>query len=306
MTLELQMIKKLIIAASLSTLLAGCATNNNGMTPEEQHNSFPYNENISRANNINWVFWQGTHRDEAAPKGFASNDGSLFLHTTGWASGIYSADGSSFLPGTSSVGASLGIGFVLALTSMKNPFFNYDQALMAYLPAQDASNKNEAQKIIIDRALESFGKAFKALYPDAEIEIRTDKADAWVYTGSVDLVSDELGCHYNKWSARKRCAIEILGHGIEEKPRMTSVALGTPFEAWVADKWSIKLNFLGGQRQKIDWLKVAAAVTPYLPEHTYASIVSRDLGNRKYSAPFVLEKNRINYFVMPALSLIHI
>ena len=293
--------KKLALIASLvSTLLAGCATNNNGMPPEEQHNSFPYNENISRANNINWVFWQGTHSDETAPKGFASNDGSLLLDTAGWASSIYSAAGSSFLPGSSSVGTSIGIGFVLALTSMKNPFFNYDQALMAYLPAQDASNKNEAQKIIIDRALESFGKAFKALYPDAEIEIRTDKADAWVYTGSVDLVSDELGCHYNKWSARKRCAIEILGHGIEEKPRMTSVALGTPFEAWVADRWSISLNFLGGQSQKIDWLKVVAAVTPYLPEHTYASIVSRDLGNRKYSAPFVLEKNRINYFVMPA------
>ena len=81
---------------------------------------------------------------------------------------------------------------------------------------------------------------------------------------------------------------------------MTSVALGTPFKAWVADTRSLKLKFLGGQRQKIDWLKVAAAVTPYLPEHTYASIVSRDLGNRKYSAPFVLEKNRINYFVMPA------
>ena len=217
--------KKLALIASLvSTLLAGCATNNNGMTPEEQHNSFPYNENISRANNINWVFWQGTHSDETAPKGFASNDGSLLLDTAGWASSIYSAAGSSFLPGSSSVGTSIGIGFVLALTSMKNPFFNYDQALMAYLPAQDASNKNEAQKIIIDRALESFGKAFKALYPDAEIEIRTDKADAWVYTGSVDLVSDELGCHYNKWSDRKRCAVEILGYGIKE-PQMTSVAL---------------------------------------------------------------------------------
>ena len=81
--------KKLALIASLvSTLLAGCATNNNGLTPEEQHNSFPYTENISRANNINWVFWQGGHSDMVAPEGFASNDGSLLLDTAGWASSI--------------------------------------------------------------------------------------------------------------------------------------------------------------------------------------------------------------------------
>lgn len=298
----------LIVCAAMSALLAGCAT-----SVSYDDGQRVYNEKLSRAKNLADPFGYKDLRDVKAPDGMnITSDGSLLLDTAGWAANFHAAAGSGFLPGTSNWGSALGWGLGISLLSSAfapTPITEKDAAF-GYVPLSKASTLIEARNLFAKQWTEAMASTLRELYPNAEIE--TDYADykktmlvGAFYVGAVSIKDESIGCFGCKGEDAKRpredhCTASIAV--FTQKEVLTtppSYFGGNSEQSYRVASSSIYTT--SGQKNAVDWTKIMAASVKYLPEHTVVYVAPHKTVDGKKTPPVVLEKDRINFFVKPAV-----
>ncbi len=296
----------LLLCATVSAALAGCATSvsyNDGQRV--------YNEKISRAKNLADPFGYKDLRDVKAPDGMnVSSDGSLLLDTAGWAANFHAAAGSGFLPGTSNWGSALGWGLGISLLSSAfapTPITEKDAAF-GYVPVSKAATVLEARNLFAKQWTEAMEATLRELYPNAKIETEyAEYKKTWLvdefYIGAVSITNESIGCFGYKGADAKRpredhCTASIAVFTQKE-------VLTTPppyFEGTAEQSYRLarsNIYTLSGQKNAVDWTKVMAASVKHLPEQTVVYVAPHKTKDGKKTAPMVLEKDRINFFVKP-------
>lgn len=298
----------LIVCAAMSALLAGCAT-----SVSYDDGQRVYNEKLSRAKNLADPFGYKDLRDVKAPDGMnITSDGSLLLDTAGWAANFHAAAGSGFLPGTSNWGSALGWGLGISLLSsaFAPTSITEKDAAFGYVPLSKASTLIEARNLFAKQWTEAMASTLRELYPNAEIE--TDYADykktmlvGAFYVGAVSIKDESIGCFGHKGEDAKRpredhCTASIAV--FTQKEVLTtppSYFGGNSEQSYRVASSSIYTT--SGQKNAVDWTKIMAASVKYLPEHTVVYVAPHKTVDGKKTPPVVLEKDRINFFVKPAV-----
>lgn len=317
--------KTLLLTAALA--LSGCSSTPSSSrhavsSPSEEagfstmpHDEWWYHSTASRANNISWAFALGFFKETRAPQGVkVESNGSLLYDSAVWTGNFHSAAGSSFLPGTSSWGTAaawgIGLNFMASVLAGLDDYRS-DTVLMGYLPKEKAADVYEARRLMVEEFSAALQKALKAQYPDAEFFIERDEdTDDTAYEYRLEIKSPKLNCKFGSESSwndfSNPCAIEMRAVDFKVSPGKTSEMFGEKFEAWRFFAGGIKLHFSGGrdESQGLDWAKSIAAAAPFMPDYQYLYVTTMDGPNpkREKNPPFIVEKNRVNFFVYPRVS----
>lgn len=297
----------LFVVAVASVLAAGCAS-----VSSVDDGARVYNEKLSRAKNLVAPWGFSSITDVRAPEDAPIDaDGSLLLDAAGRASNFHAAAGSGFLFGTGSWGSALGLGLgVSLLSSALGPTPVIEQTLaMGYMPQKLAPTFDEARILFAKEWAQAMQTILKELFPKAKIDIEhADFKDTWMIDGlhveAVTLVDESMGCFaYAENRPREDlCSISIAMKKAKEVVTLPPAYFGAggAMEPSYRMPGSSIFTF-SGQKNAVNWTNVLSASVKYLPENMIIFAGIRKTEDGKKTPPMVLEKDRINFFVRPAV-----
>ena len=301
------MFKKIALALSLGAAvvsMTGC------MTPTLPKPG--YQPEMSRAGNIARYFGINVEDTAAPSDAKLASDGSVLVDAAAWSNAFHSSTG----PWTaSSWTKAIGAGFAFSLLS--DAFSPQDPRsrnwLIGHLPAnqvQDSGdqrkNLEKAREIYTNNGGKAIEKTMREMFPDSEFKIIKDGVDGLWYFYIVDMQNPKLECKF--WNAEEetpddqRCAVALRASSDYWKVNPRPDFFGPTFPAYVFDssRNEVKLYFIGGKNQNINWTAFTMALGKNMPEHTYLYVAPKQAPNgTKDNPPFVVEKGRTNFFVKP-------
>ncbi len=286
--------KKLALISALASavLLAGCAS-----APKTHHNQVAYDPMLSRANNICNVFYLNGQRDQLAPDNVELRGSNIDAINSWTGTAAMTADIAN-LAGANALAGLYGAGLVLSLLSGPDV---PDPCIAGYIPEADASTPNESRKVFIDRFMLSLRDGILAIDPKAKVTYTDDSVEDWSYDAQLDVVSDVLGCTTKEAEPYKTCEIFVATLIVPDEPLIGSTILGAePGRYWIQDRSYLPVHFREGIRNegKVDWNRVAFAAAKFMPPNTYLSMPVRKIDKNKFAPPFIVEKDRVNFFVV--------
>lgn len=295
------------VVAIASALVTGCAS-----VSSVDDGARVYNEKLSRAKNLVAPWGFSTVTDVKAPEGVPlASDGSLILDAVGWASNFHAAAGSGFLFGTGSWGSALGLGLgVSFLSSALGPTPVIEQTYaMGYMPQKSAPTFDEARILFAKEWAQAMQATLKELFPQAKIDIDyADFKDTWLIDGlhveAVTVVDESMGCFdYAQQRPREdHCTISISMRKAKEVVTVPPAYFGTGGAMEPSYRMPGASIFTSsGQKNAVNWTNVLSASVKYLPENMIIFAGIRKTEDGKKTPPMVLEKDRINFFVKPAV-----
>lgn len=301
------MLKKIALAISLGAAvvsMTGC------MTPTLPKPG--YQPEMSRAGNIARYFGINVEDTAAPSDAKLASDGSLMLDAAAWSNAFHSSTG----PWTaSSWTKAIGAGFAFSLLS--DAFSPQDPRsrnwLIGYLPAdqvQDTGDQKEnlkkAREIYTNNGGKAIEKSMREMFPESEFKTIKVGVDGLWYYYVVDMQNPKLGCKF--WDEKEdtpddlRCAVALRASKNYWKVIQRPDIFGPSFPAYVFSgvKNDVKLYFIGGKNQNINWTAFTMAMAKNMPEHTYLYVAPKQAPNgTQDNPPFVVEKGRTNFFVKP-------
>lgn len=302
--------KPAFCALALTALLAaGCSS-----TPswQKDDSTIAYDAGKSRAKNLADHFGLEDLRDAKVADGTKiPSDGSLVWDTAAWAGNFYSAAGSGILPGTGNLGAALGWGLGISLISgLFGPTPKAQTNLaFGYVPLQLADTPVAARNLFVKQWIEALAAAVKDVYPQAAaVPDYAEFKDKWwlpdSYAGAVSIIDEKMGClsyrapdgDVRDWD--DRCEASILAFTPAEWVTGTPSVLGPRVDAWRIT--GPRIRTVGGQDQKIDWVRLFAATAKHLPPYMMVYLTAWKNPDGVKTPPMVVEKDRINFFIRPA------
>lgn len=283
------------VAACSALLMAGCAS-----TPKDLA-EIDYAQKKSRAWNIASLFGPfPTDMDKELPgkssvgdyiAEFFSTDTINFYDTFrndfGWSK-------------SSSFGMDMGLNLMSAFGPKPVPETNVN---FGYLPADKTVDAIEARKVFNAQFLTAFEKAVKKTYPNVKVrtfQLVLPKGAFFEETlaGGVQIEDEAMGCKFlepdtKDWSGL--CEVGVWTR-TPEAPVMSAKRLGPSVSAYYF--FHNKL-FLTGDKHKIDWVKILVESVDELPELGYIYLTQQENFEEREYPPMVLEKGKVNFFVIP-------
>lgn len=309
------MTKKLLLAViAAATLLSGCS----GLQLAEERNN-RWHDDWSRARNIASKF-DIELRDAKLPEGVSlSNDGSMLLSTAvgtyAWSGSLRTAGLHGGLPGTTSLGKSIGIGLGLSIleSGLQAPDpikFNMALGYVADREIGSAySNPDErfhkAREIFVERTGDAIKKMVADSYPNAMIRDTTLRPNRRGYfIRYISVIDPDLGCSgYGDEATNPKsgCSISIHAErGRTKEPTYSSAVFGDPYPSYrFVGKWDTNAIVFDTTAKKINWVEILAKGAKHLPKDTFIFLTANPLPQGGKNPPMVLETDRINFFVKP-------
>lgn len=278
----------LFFALSSALLLAGCASSPNSMIDPGQG----YDPAFSRANNIAAVYGLTQHPDQAAT---ADGEGPVTIGSRRSSRGpALGGVGIGGFGGSSSFGVGLGLTFSMGPDAP-------EACLVGSIPESEAPTKEDARKLFIDRFMLAMKEAVLSVDPEARVTYSDDDKTDLAYDATLDIVSDVLGCKSPEEKSFSGCDINIATLDYPTGPRTASPNLGgKAVSSWIYENEYLHVRFHEGMRIRgeVDWNRVAAAAAKFLPANTYLSMPELEFADGTITAPFIVEKGRVNSFTV--------
>lgn len=288
--------KKLTIISALASavLLAGCAS-----APKTHHSTIEYEPILSRANNIGRLFNLRRDRDRLAPENVAPSGSNIDAINSWTGTAAITADIAN-MAGANALAGVYGAGLVLSLLSgpdIPSP------SLSGYLPETEAATAEEARKIFIDRFLNAVKDGILSIDPKAKFTHKEVEIDDFIYNPELFIESEVLGCYAegDREHGFSWCKIQPYTISCPDGPWIASTILGSePVRSWVFDWGLLSVHMREGFKveEKIDWNRVAVASAKFLPPNMYLNMPIRKISGKQYAPPFIVEKDRVNFFVV--------
>lgn len=297
----------LSVVALASTFVAGCAS-----VSSVDDGARVYNDKMSRAKNLVAPWGITSVRDVKAPEDAPlADDGSLLFDAAGWASSFHAAAGSGFLPGTGNWGSALGLGLgVSLLSSALGPATVIERTFaMGYVPQTSAPTFGEARLVFGKAWSQAMESTLKDLFPKATIKVENaDYKDVMLIDGlhveAVTVVDESMGCFdYDVKRPREdHCTISLNMRKAKEVVTVPPAYFGERSVKELSYRIpGAEIDTLSGQKNAVNWTNVLSASVKYLPENMIIFAGIRKNEDGKKTPPMVLEKDRINFFVRPAV-----
>lgn len=290
-----------------STMLTGCAS--------LLQDSATYDPEVSRAGNIGKIFEIEIDDQEVAQGIELGNDSSVMLDSLVWSGSLQTAGRVGGLPGTTSFGKSLGIGFGLALLedSFKSTPGEKYNSIFGYVREEDVpvvdgikARYLVARKIFVDRAVNSMKAIIQEAYPNARV---VDKTFDYAFNRKVHTVTfsdDKLGCKNSNESDddNEWCGVYINSYSAWVTPNLTSKVLGEPQFSAYSFTAEGNVNYVGfyGLDKQLPWVETMMKGAHHLPEYTFMYLTSNSKINGRTTPPMIIEKDRVNFFVKPKVN----
>lgn len=309
------MTKKLLLTAiAAATLLSGCS----GLQLAEERNNC-WHDDWSRARNIASKF-DIELRDAKLPEGVSvSNDGSMLLSTAvgtyAWSGSLRTAGLHGGLPGTTSLGKSIGIGLGLSLLESSvqptEPMkLNLAVGYVADKEIGSGWSKLEerfqkAREIFVERTGDAIRKMLEEQYPNAMIRDKTTWPNRYGYFKRyISVIDPDLGCTgYGGEvdNAKAGCAIVIhASRGRGKEPSNSSAIFGDPYPSYrFVGKYDTNVLEFDTTVKKINWVEILVKGSKHLPKDTFIYLTANPLPDRNKNPPMILETDRVNFFVKP-------
>ena len=291
-------VHKVLLSLSAIAMLGGCATR---LATHE----IPYDTNQSRAGNIAGIMHIGHIPDTEVATGFDENGSLVWDSVSNVGKLNVPKVGMGGLRGWDSIG--VGVGFALLNSLVQPKDTAATNQAFGYVPLSLAKTPEEARDVFVHSVAEAFNKAAKEMKLDKHFEIvRVTEVIRGIRYENTYFINEELGCVSNTSKKRGRynqCFINVRKYAPSEKPVPTATFVKSTMTAWDLEvrKGYESLVVRNGHNGVIDMEKLFALTAKYLPKYAYVYRATEDnnKGNKK-NLPFILERDRINFFIKTA------